>query len=649
MKKFQISKRKLLHIVQRGQTIVEMLIAIGLLAIVVPALLAGLYNANGGKPQQNQRIEAVALMKEAEEAVRSARERGWSFFAVNGTFHPAVVNNEWILQANQESINGFTRSLVISDVYRDINGVIVESGGTLDGSTKKITITVSWGSPYFSSASSAFYLTRYNYNRTYTQTTEADFTAGTKVGVIVTNTSGGEVLLGAGGLGLWCSPNLTIEAENLPKSGIANAVTAIEGKVYAGTGDNASGESFATVSISNTHPPNATIIGTFSNYKTNDVFGELNYGYIATDANPKEIVILDIANQPYSEIGYFDSPGSTDANSVFILGTTGYMTAGNVFYNFNLTSKVGSRLAIDSDGIVLAGTGTSIAVVGSYAYVSISGNSSTEMQIIDLSNPSSLSIVGQANVAGLDAQDLFVNSSSTRAYLATAASLTQRELFIIDISTKSGNRPTIGNGYDTNGMNPKGVTVVPGNRAIIVGTGGEEYQVVNISTEGSPTKCGGLEINTGVNGIASILESDGDAYSYIITGDVDSELKIIEGGPGGQYSVSGTFESNTFDASASSAFNRAKVTFNQPSQAQFKYQVAIADAVNNSCIGIPFSYVGQDKTDQTFFATSSAIPLDDDGVGFENPGQCLRYKVFLSTNDITQTPELFDITFNYSP
>jgi phosphoserine phosphatase len=36
-------------------------------------------------------------MKEAEEVVRSVREKGWNGFAVTGTFHPAISANAWTL------------------------------------------------------------------------------------------------------------------------------------------------------------------------------------------------------------------------------------------------------------------------------------------------------------------------------------------------------------------------------------------------------------------------------------------------------------------------------------------------------------------------------------------------------------------------
>ena len=145
---------------------------------------------------------------------------------------------------------------------------------------------------------------------------------------------------------------------------------------------------------------------------------------------------------------------------------------------------------------------------------------------MDVSNPRSMTVVGQAGLAGgTGATDVFVNSTATRAYV------TAGKLYVVDISTKTGVRPTVGS-YNTNGMTPKGVTGVSGNKLVVVGTGAEEYQVVDAAAESSPSRCGGLNMDAGINGMASVLEQDGDAYSYIITRDTGAEFKIIDGGPG---------------------------------------------------------------------------------------------------------------------
>ncbi len=491
-----------------------------------------------------------------------------------------------------------------------------------------------------------FYLTRYLENLTHTETAVPDFTPGVQTSVNVTNTAGGEISLGAGGQGQWCAPSLTLAQANLPKQGVANAISAIEGKVFAGTGENASGVSYASVAISNTDPPVATVEGTFNGYKTNGIFGEADYAYLATDTNSKEIEIIDLTTNPFSEEGYFNAPGNGSANSVFVAGPVGYMVGNDKLYSFDLSSKFGSRLALDVDGVTLVGVGTNVYVVGNYAYVSIA-ESSIKLQIVDISNPENLTVVGQASVNSGDAKAIFVNTSGTRAYLATVASPTQSEFFILNVSTKTGEQPIVGS-YDTQGMNPKGITAVPGNKVIIVGADGTEYQVVDITNEGSPISCGGLNIDTGVNGVASVLESDGDAYSYIITGDADNELKIIQGGPGGNFSSSGTFESDPFRLGHDGVFNRFSFTTITPPQTSLSFQVAVAHEINESCDGITYDYLGPDGTATSYYTTAGPIPFITAG-SYANPGSCFRYKAYFSTNNQSATPILYDVTVNYSP
>src|SRR3989344_426971 len=630
-----------------GQSLVELLLGMALISLVIPALLSGLVAGREGGQQQVSRLTATALMDQALEVVRSVRSAGWVAFAVNGLYHPAADGTSWSLATGAQSVDGYTRVISISDTQRNSSGAIVASGGTPDPSTKTVTVTVSWSTPFPSSVSTTAYFTRYMDNLTFTHTTYDDFLGGIFSGTAVVNDMGGEVALGAGGSGDWCAPDLTIASLDLPKNGVANALTAIPGQAFVGTGDNASGVSFADIRVDNNHPPAATIHGTIDGYKTNDVFGEAGYVYIAADLPAPEIVIIDLSVSPNAEVGYFNAPANGNGSAVAVSGNTGYMITANMLYNFDLSVKTGERPLRDSNGVSLAGTGTQMMIVGDYAYVSLTGTG-TKLQIVDVSDPLNLTVVGYLDINSAGATDVFINSTGTRAYLVTGSSASQPEMFIIDTSVKTGSRPVISS-YDSNGMSAKGVIVVPGNRLIMIGTGAEEYQVVNIALEGSPVYCGGLNIDTGVNGVAGGLEPDGDASSYIITGDASTEFKIIEGGPGGSYATDGTYISPVFDSGFQTAFNRLEFNRSVPNQTTLTLQVAVADAVSGSCDSADYQYLGPDGTSNTFYSAAGAIPVHDDGVGYENPGRCFRYKAYLASLDSTATPALLDITVNYSP
>lgn len=449
--------------------------------------------------------------------------------------------------------------------------------------------------------------------------------------------------------GNWCEPVINASS-NLPGSASANAVTAIPNEAFIGTGANASGPSLTHMEISNTSPPVATENGTFDGHKTNDIFGETGFAYLATDTNSKEVIIID--TNTMGEVGDFDISGSTDGTSIFVSGNVGYVISSNRLTLFNLNAKNGTRPAYGS--VTLSATGTSVYVVGNYAYVTTTSTSS-QLQIINVTNVNSPSVVSSFGVNGQAGKDIYVSPDGNRSYLVTGQSATQREFFLLDTGNKSS--PIIISSYDTNGMDPRAVEMVlSGSRALIGGNSGEEYQVVNISNESNPVRCGGMNLDTGVYDVASVIEPDGDVYAYLASGDAADELKIIAGGPGntgdpggGTYGALGEYISPIFDAGFDTMYNRFTFLGNIPPEAAITYQVAIADAVNGNCQEANYIYVGPDGTSGTTYNTEAGMPFDNDGSGFENPARCFRYKIIFTTTDPFITPYVYETIVNYSP
>ena len=171
--------------------LVELLLIIGLMAIILPAIFTGIIAFREGKPQQLQRMQAVTLLKETEQAARSVRDMGWATFATFSAtpLHPVISGAHWSLADGSETISSITRQVVISDVHRNADGTISESGGTIDPSMKKITTTVSWLLPFPSNLNSVIYLSRTT-NETQSQTTRTDFEQGAKDNVLIESTTG---------------------------------------------------------------------------------------------------------------------------------------------------------------------------------------------------------------------------------------------------------------------------------------------------------------------------------------------------------------------------------------------------------------------------------------------------------------------------
>src|SRR3989344_1190998 len=156
--------------IKTGQSLVEIMIAMGISAIILPAIYLGLIATRENQAQRLQRVTATNLLREAAEATRVVRENGWTGFAVNGVYHPQVVTSTWTLASASATLDGFTRAVTISDVFRDSQSHIVTTGGTLDPSTKKVDYAVSWTTPFATSLVSTAFLTRYLDNLLYLET-----------------------------------------------------------------------------------------------------------------------------------------------------------------------------------------------------------------------------------------------------------------------------------------------------------------------------------------------------------------------------------------------------------------------------------------------------------------------------------------------
>lgn len=631
----------------RGISLVELVVSISVFTLVTASVAMFSIDAFRSNENSRKRIEAANYLQEVNNALLAIKSDNWSSIINNTGGNKKIVfqNNKYSLASGTNLQNDFTINIVVGSVYRDSNSNIVTSGGTLDSRSRSLTTTISWTDflNVAQSTSSTIYINDWNTN-SWLQTTQSDFNAGTHNGTKTTNTSGGEVTLNTVVYADWCNPALTLSAYNLPGQGIAQAITAITGQAFVGTGANASGISFANVLIDDNDPPNVSTPGTFDGYKTNAVFGESGYAYIATDTNSEEIVIISLASLPYTKVGTFNAPGNGSGNAIFVANNKGYMASNNKFYVFDLSSKTGSRSQIGSS-VNLAGTATQVKVIGNYAYVSIN-SSNTQLQIIDVSNPaSSMSVVATASLNGLGAKDVYVNPNGNRAYVVTGVSSTLKELFIVNTSTKSGSLSTISS-YEANGMDPKGITGVDNNlKMVMVGTSGEEYQTVDISNENSPTRCGGLNVDSGLYGVASVYNANGDAFSYVVSADTANELKIIKGGPGGGfgngqgYAKTGDFTSSIFDSTSTSTWFSLTPSDNVPSNSTLKYQLRAGDTISALQSS---TWSGPDGTSATYFSNS----VSSDITSLFSGKRYLQYKAFFTSNSVT-TPTINSIEINY--
>lgn len=130
---------------QKGFSVIEVLLAAGLFVVfsigVVVALLQGL---NMNRLGQEETI-ATQYATEGVEAARSIRNRSYASLVETPGTGIDRVGGVWDFSGENNVLDGkYTRTIVIAEVQRDGDGNVVESGGTIDPDTKKVTVTVSW-------------------------------------------------------------------------------------------------------------------------------------------------------------------------------------------------------------------------------------------------------------------------------------------------------------------------------------------------------------------------------------------------------------------------------------------------------------------------------------------------------------------------
>jgi hypothetical protein len=641
----------------KGFSLAEILLSVGIFAILSSSVMFFAIDSIRANKNSSLKTTSSLYFQEYFNALMDNKDFLWGSLVDNtdkGQKSLQYQNERYQIVDGSQTKDGMKLYFTVNNIYRDTQGNIVTSGGTLDQHSRQINLTSEWvdilNSPV--SYSSAIYVNDWN-TLDIKQTTNTDFLAGTLNDIIITNNIDGEVQLGYIIFPDWCRPTLAISEFDLPGSAVSKTIFATAaGKAYLGTAGTSSTISMTKLNIQGVDTPSIAVEGTFAGYKVNNVFVAGNYAYLATTNTSKEVVIVDISHTPYAEVGYFNATGSTVANSVYVVGNVGYVATGKKVQTFNLTANTGSRAKLGEvtmllnpiPGATSSAIISQIVVVNNYIYASL-WDDYDELAIANATNPASMTLTSSTSVNNQQTLDIFVNSTGTRAYFGTTASSSEREFFILNTTSKTN--PTVIGRYDSNGMNVDGIAIIDADkRAILVGNGGEEYQAVDITTETAPTRCGGMQLNSGIFDIDSVLDTQGNAFSYIVTGDTTKEFKILRGGPGSGHEdgygfpATGEYISSAIDStSTTSRYYTVQWTASIPTGTALKIQLRSGTSLSDLNTQ---TFIGPDGTASTYFTSQepTVIPASLSGK------QYIQYKVFFES-DTFQTPILSDIKFNY--
>ena len=140
-------------VLQKGSGLVEILVAIFIFSIILGALINASSAYFSGVGANLLSTKAAYLAEEGIESVKTIRDSNWNNISAlldNTNYYlyfdtASSTNNIWKATTTASIIdNNFIRTFKVNYVYRDANGRIISSGGSLSTTTEKLTVSVSW-------------------------------------------------------------------------------------------------------------------------------------------------------------------------------------------------------------------------------------------------------------------------------------------------------------------------------------------------------------------------------------------------------------------------------------------------------------------------------------------------------------------------
>jgi hypothetical protein len=130
----------------RGQSILEVIVALAIFALIGAAMVSLSLGGFTALEQGGEHTEASSLADEGFEAVRAIRDRAWNE-NIYSTSSVSVSGSRWIFDGENttETIGQFTRTISYDDVCRDAsNDIATCPGNYTDVHTTLVNSSVSW-------------------------------------------------------------------------------------------------------------------------------------------------------------------------------------------------------------------------------------------------------------------------------------------------------------------------------------------------------------------------------------------------------------------------------------------------------------------------------------------------------------------------
>jgi len=399
-------------------SILEIILAMGLFAIIISGAVGVVIQAFSSTRLGEEVTKATFLATEGLEAVRAIQERDFGSL-VTGTYGLDKASEIWKFSGTQDTSGKYTRKIVISDVYRDGNGDIVEGGEFLDLYTKRAEALVTWN--FAPGRANSVSLKTY-----FTNLQEAE-------------NLGGD--LGCRGVsGNWHHP-VTLGSIDLGPGNEATGLDVKQKIVYmsAQASAEAKPDFFIVDAASGQNPFIRSSLNTGPGLNAVDVAN--NYAYVGNNTTNAQLQIINVTNLnnpvPASSFQLLDVSGDgAVGQSVFFYASRVYIgtkTATGPEFHIVDVSNPGNPVELGSKEV--SADVNAIYVTGTTAYLATSDVQ--ELKIFDVSNPATITQIGGFDALGDSEDGKSLSVVGNKLYLGRTLGekhVDHHELHILDIS-----------------------------------------------------------------------------------------------------------------------------------------------------------------------------------------------------------------------
>lgn len=375
-----------------GQTLIEVIIAIGLLAIFASTLFVYIGSQLVTSQNTAQSVQAVSLAHEGLEAARAIRDSGWSALAA-GPHGLAFSSSAWSFQNTSDTTDGYSRTVTVTD---------------LSSTERQVVSTVSWRMPSGIARSVSL------------ATNLTDWRHASQPPLLSGN---------------WGNPQ-TLGTIDLGPGNQATGV-AVKSKIVYMSGLAASSGKPDFYVIDATDGLHPTLITSLNiGPGSNDLALSDHYAYVVDDHDDNQLHIVDVSvtSTPVNIKTFTIPDNGQNALTVAATGTLVLVgTKQSTHDEFYIIDVADPAAPFVRGSLEVSGDVNRIVISGNRAYLA-TANSAQEFLVVNIANPNVPAFTARVDLPGSNAATgLYYNSQDHRVYVTRAqGSGTSPEITLYD-------------------------------------------------------------------------------------------------------------------------------------------------------------------------------------------------------------------------